>query len=258
MLKKLLCGLTILTTAYGAEYQRCYFALIPLEVHTLIASFLSFDDRETEVEFVERTRIVEDVPIMVYHPYLQGVWQQVNNLEFQPVQHVRADSTLTRYCPNERKFILFEWFTCPPKFLITIVDKHKKRILHAEQLKKHAYAIALSRNAHMFATRQDTSDLYQTMLVVKDIASQNTQLFTIYECTCHEPTNIAFNKQSTQIIAHHKRHGIPSIRGNKCIVSDAEPYTIFQLASPEEIKLKEQKTLSSYFENKLVCKKFKN
>lgn len=230
----------------------------PTEILDLIASFLTFDDYETEQEFIKRTKAlsIKETPQKFYKKY--------------------SGNVSSAYCPNNK---IFGMIAQPPLFLnrmvttadVIIIDTKNNISLHKKEL-KNMYSIpkriAVSADGNMIAfltTEIDNSSWnsftevmrYTDMLKIKNILSNKEEEYRINLQLPNEHPTIAFNKQGTDIIIHgndffkcnpsstHYEFFANPIRHHDII-----PLTINTPNSDADHK----KTLKKYFLQRKVCK----
>lgn len=257
----LLSCLLAITSAHAADQKICYLALIPFDIHIHIAKFLDFDYCETKDEFIARTIALKKagfksyVPYEIYSTYL-GKFESGTG----------SSGSYAAYCPDKTKMAIFEGVYGGPNNLtpkIMLVHVEKELVLHTEDgLSTATKEVALSRTGKKFAwLRQSLLRLSFVLpkeplnLTVKSITNHTAQAFELPWCACHDHDRVAFNKQGTQIIVHHVDN-MTDFPTPTCSFAK-QSYTIFPLATPEEIANVEQKTLLNYLYYKGVCKPWK-
>lgn len=161
-------------------------------------------------------------------------------------------NVLTAFCPAELNIALLDSNN------LKIINTQKDQILYTESLeKKQRKYIALSRDAHMFATIDEhrkidntprrTEQIVYTIshcLTIKNIATQKVESIKIPSGFSFEHWTINvldFKKEGTHIIVH----GYDNKLGTSHMIF---PVTINKLPAPSK------KTLQHYFAQKMICK----
>lgn len=266
--------------AHAADQKIFLLTLLPIDIHEHIAKFLDFDYCEKKDEFIARTRGLKKIGFNSYVPY-NVFGSYLGKYEIG----TGSCGNYAAYCPNKTKLAIFEGvhsvlYNLKPKLMLVHIEK--KKVFHTEnELNTNIREIALSRTGKKFALLRKSAnpfgDMSQEPLVlsVKSIGADTEKTFEISRCLCHEHTHLAFNKQGTQIIVHHAPDDMPDsgAAGYIAELKENEPmdiddgkqkcsfackkYTIFDLASAEEIAKADQKTLLNYLFYKGVCKPWK-
>lgn len=232
----------------------CHLLQLPDEIKRYIA-FLAFE-WELEKEFVERTRIQEQVPCMYYENLLTSKEASYNAV----------------YCPHKINIALLELLPGDSRqATITIIDSANNTLVHSEklnQLTSHA-AVAVSQHAALFATirrttlgyRELTSKNNVAVLEVKNISTQKIQEFDIH-ALFPRINLISFNKQGTQIIVHTvveatcikgkitESNPVPS-RFTK--INPTSPYKVFDLKTEVQDGITSVRPLEYYLRQQLIC-----
>lgn len=278
MLKKIFIGLSIISiheiktmdvSKPDAQQSICYLARLPLEIRDYIAEFLVFKDRESEEEFLGRSRNKQVVKSPIYRsfccPWRIGQASKGTYAEFDPSK--------TKIAVLE---LLYDQYGLNPALTVAHFStrgyKSAEQIIHRKSLDylkggsdKNIFAISPCGN--LFAMIYDKlieSDggdrhYWEEVLVLEDfIAKTQKELvcekyaFGAMPIDSIRKKTIAFNKQASEIIVH----------GNYIVSnSDQAPqnvYAIFSLTSKQEHERKSKKTLDEYFRQHRVCKKITN
>ncbi len=205
-----------------AIYRVSLFSMLPGEILSHIASFLTFDDFETEEEFIERTKILN---------YPKSSYGYYDYLHCLPSTK-GLDSIAIVHCPNNKIVSLYARFqiytnTGP---LIMIIDRKNKTPLHTIDMRYRRYKTAISRGGNLLGDiLYEKSDSYKKItLTITNITvipaaktelgfcvlrkhgryktnSQISRIPNSFELFDKHPT-IFFNKQGTQLIMWGKDH----------------------------------------------------
>jgi hypothetical protein len=236
----------------------CHLLRLPNDIKRYIA-LLAFE-QESEKEFVERTRIQEQVPHLCYKNF------------FTPPNVGGKESLYSAvYCPYKTNIALLKLLSDTNESTITIIDVANNTLVHSEklnQLTTHT-AVAVSRDAAMFATIRQTTFGYRdvgknnvAVLEVKNIGTQKIQEFNI-PAMFPKISLIDFNKQGTQIIVHAPFNAIfikdettesnpaPS---NFLKIHPMAPYKVFDLKTDVQGRITSEKSLEEHFELQMICK----
>lgn len=201
-------------------FKNCWFYILPPEVRDYIANFLTFDDYETDQEFVERTKAlkIKKVSDKYYKhlPSLKSVPKPLGNI-------------IAASCPNNQVTALlrlesdfyFAYLHTPTPPNVTIIDKKNKKLLYHTLDKKEYSHIAITRKGDIVGTMYsehyiahnelDREKVYYKKVVT--ITNLNSKQQASYEIPNHfvlpftihckgQHPIIAFNKQGTQVIIH--------------------------------------------------------
>lgn len=231
----------------------CWFLKIPHETHDIIASFLIFDDIESEQEFIERTKKIK-----------------IDHIPKNYLKHFLFSFTsfniFSGYCPNNTTIAILINQT------LIILNKKNNQKLYTEQLNTESPSkIAISRNMNMFATINKEWDSsrsgftevmrYKTVLSIKNITSQKTECHTVPDYfiipSASEYPAIAFNKQGTHIILHSNNYNKITDDSIYAYKNPIQHHMIFPLTvnTPDQ-STDNKKTLEKYFRQQMVCKNF--
>ena len=234
--------------------KSCHLRRLPDDIKRYIAH-LAFE-WESEKEFVERTRIQEQVPPIYYEHLLTS--------------NVGGEESLCNavYCPYKINIALLKLLRSNDGPTITIIDAANNKLVHSEKLDQwpsHT-AVAISGGATLFATTRETTFGYRhglnrravSVLEVKNISTQKIQEFEIL-ASFPETNLISFNKQGTQIIVHALVDCtfIPDF----IKIHPTSPYKVFDLnAEVQGRKINERllskRSLEEHLRHQLICKDF--
>jgi len=233
--------------------------LLPVEIKNRIAEFLPFKDRESESEFIKRTKIPKPVPLESYKHILSTFTNFFNYTDCHAV-----------FCPNKNNIAVLELLqgelNATPR--LTILNPKKKRPMHTQDLEMSRFnlckLIALSSCGHIFANIQKifnkNSDEIENVLIIKNIKIQKTERLVIPDSFFHM-SSVSFNKQGTHVIVHDTDTIEQTTwADNSSEIEERQAYRhlIFPLApdiqnADANGKLLE-KTLSEYFRQHYICK----
>jgi hypothetical protein len=247
--------LELLKVSDSAKF--CHLRRLPDPIKRYIA-FSAFE-QESEKEFIERTRIQEEVS----YAYCKNFFTP--NVGGEEPLHSAV------YCPYKINIALIESLRGNVgQPTITIIDAVNNKLVHSENLDRfNVYAaIAVSRDAAMFATLSKTTSDKNNVVVlkVKNIGTQKIQEFNI-----HDPAlfrwrkQLNFNKQGTQIILHTLVEA--TLMKSKITESNpapssflkincTSPYRIFDLKMEALGTMTSVESLEEHFEHQMVCKDF--
>jgi len=231
----------------------CWFLTIPHETHDIIASFLIFDDIESEQEFIERTKKIK-----------------IDHIPESYLKHFLFSFTsfniFSGYCPNNTTIAILINQT------LIIIDKKNNQKLYTEQLNtKFSSKIAISHDANIFATINLEWDFpksgftevmhYKNILSIKNIISQKTKIYDIPDSLSVPSQDsypaIAFNKQGTHIILHGNDYSKITDDSMYAYKDPIQHHMIFPLTvnTPDQ-SADNKKTLEKYFKQQMICKNF--
>jgi hypothetical protein len=256
---------SIIPISPSQHVTHCYFELLPHELLNYIAEFLPFNDRESEEEFIARTRIPKKVP-REYYQYVPVP------TEFCIFKKLHTHSVV--FSADETKIALYMLFyhanETQSSRLLTIFDlKTKQVLLHDEDLPSTASKhIALSRSGDMFAYIQSTLDVNakcvddkgcsSTVLVIKNNSTKATQQFVIRD-SFYNISSVDFNKQETHMIVHGIDYNkLDTAAPGKLSMKEPLHHLIFPLQSKESNMQNtntHKNTLEEYFRRCRVCNK---
>ena len=260
---------TIFTINAMEVEEICCLALLPREIHDQIASYLTFNNIESDNEFIARTRT--NGTISNEHTLL--VEKHENNDKFPDIATGSSSSgTLRTYSVDCSKVISLEKLCSNPKVTIFDIQSKTKResTKLAELSKENMNAIShitFSRNGSHYAQLQmsqkrkehvphtyyvSLSFIQENHLIIKNIFSDEKREFLI-PGYYNGFISVGFNKQGTKIIAHAKENGY----WDDLIPEEDKPvsfYHIILLTTPEEHEKKSKKTLVIYLKHILCCK----
>lgn len=248
--------LFVFNSLYTLQVDKCicHLALIPKDVQDIIASYLIFEDKETDAELVERALETAQLPpaLSLCEPFLR-------------FRELSPDSTeIASYLIDRSKILLHEDFSIGYRHSrvseVAIVDLKHKTITPNAQLtelcnKKTQWqkinSMVLSKDGILVARELQTphpklaGDL--TEIIVKNMKSGDEQL--IVKKWDLAITWYEFNKQATKILILSRE-----IHQNTLRLTD----TLYSLTSEKEHADKSKKTLAAYFRQNRVCKDLAN
>jgi hypothetical protein len=224
------------------------FYKIPTDVLDHIASFLIFDDSETEAEFIERTQAIttQKLPIK-YFAYL-------------PEKNcILSEILCSQYCPNNKIIAVLQRLE-PNGYntsTLTVINTKNDTIVYEQKENlNNCFDIAVSCNGTMIALlsileneiskEKDFTSCYKELLTIKNINTHVEQIINIpytFILRSDHPA-IAFNKQGTHIITH----------GLNAKKSNFDPHIIFPITVNTPTDDQNKKTLAKYFMQKFICK----
>lgn len=240
----------------------------PAEILDLIASFLSFEDIESEQEFIERTRAlkIKEIP----QKYLSDL----------PFLEIRCSA----YCPNNATIALLEKCHSNKEgracrkggsTRLVIIDRknNSQKNFNIGSFSTKYFQVALSREGNLIATVHSEIDItaskqhedirYKDMLVILNTSTQKTEPYNIPDYfelkRDRECSTIAFNKEGTEIIlyGYDQRQLNLSTIYTDISEDDIRPYIIIPLTvntpNPDPDN---KKTLEKYFKQQMICKEF--
>lgn len=245
-----------LTLAPSSQQKTCYFTLLPCEVKNLITKYLTFDDRESEEEFITRTKIPKNVPLDHYDHLLCS-------FPFGSREHKSV------FCPNETHIAVLESLHCTAtkkRNSLTIFNVKTKNIKDIRLIRSTAsMQIALSRFGTMLAYINVMANLplpfnddmhYNYTIVTENINTTKEIKEFLIPKSFHHESLIAFNKQGDRIIVHgtdsRKLNGSETKEDLKN--NSSMHHLIFPLKSKPQDGKDLEKTLEEYFRQRLVCK----
>lgn len=232
----------------------CYLALLPADIHDHIASYLIFNDRESDDEFIARTRTAGT--ITSEHSAM------INKHENYKFTVYSTRGTLRTYSVDCSKIITLERQDEPKVTILdiqhnTMKESAKLAELSRESIKSLIGKIALSRTGSHYAQLRDERRQesfnervsYKDCLLIKNVLSSETQQFPI-PSQYNNFISIGFNKQGTKIIVHANKYGTWEL-----IPEDETPeiHYMVLLVSQEEHEEKSKKTLAHYLRHICCC-----
>jgi hypothetical protein len=230
--------------------QFCSLYKIPIEILNQIASYLTFTDRETEIEFIERTEKMEAHKL------------EDKQLSLLPMQNPSEQEVLySSCCPDNKIIAILQCFNNSLQgSSLTLINKVNNTVLYAEHLGlKTCSNVTASRNGSMIAFAaisvnnsnysSDFAKCLKEELIVKNINLNEEMFFNIPYTFILRQENpaIAFNKQGTHIIIH----GSDS---EKLKTDLSLHHIIFPLTTTATSDDINKKTLAKYFMQRRICK----
>jgi len=229
--------------AMESEITPCFFKNMPEDIKNHIASFLTFDDIESEEEFIQREKDISDYPTsptteedekrkiasswLIKHQYITDPYHMY----------------LCVYSPN-KNLCAMTHIDGPPQRNMIIVDTKTAQELHnfcqiKNNTEKYIRHLAISSGDKIFAIEYnkmiDEEIGFRSFIKIQNIRTQTKEYPTYPDGGIK---TIAFNKQGTHLIVHGYR----------------KPYTIIPLTTTLENHTPPQKTLKHYFAQKMICK----
>jgi len=187
--------------------QKNWFLYLPDEICNSIANYLSFDDFETEEEFIERTKL------FINKPLPENYYQLIdpNSSYFHTLRgEYQSRGFLFALCPNDAKFASLELRhgnNHTPK--LSIADVKTKKFLISCNISQGFYErIAISRDTNLLATISAitvSSEFLAHKLTIQKINSPNEEQIIELDPLFRRANSghaIAFNKQGTHVIIH--------------------------------------------------------
>jgi len=242
----------------------CFFKNMPTDIMDLIASFLTFDDVETEEEFIDREKTTSQ-----YEPekLLNDKETRDEKIE-KPISWLKKHKTFEDkeiedhnvyfvvYSPDNAICAMTYGDPCLDQtYYLSIIDTKTKQELHNIGLRnndpnKYYFHFAISSSRNIFATiysKKMENKFFKSFIKIHNLYTQKEEEYP------NLPENIetiAFNKQGTHLIMHSIRYDFTS---NTHVLE----HTIFPLTTTlDNNHTMPQKTLSHYFEQKMICKNF--
>lgn len=259
------------------DSSRCYIARLPDDIKNHIASYLTFHDRETDAEFIERTIDIpqgdektsiayQNAKISLKKQGLQFVFHTNINTDLVVYnQKTKLHRTLRTYKSHVSGYPSTILFSCSPSALKIITsectiestrDSESDNICNIDVyslidqaeytnfvLPHHLHALAITDDGRFFAyiahkyNKQTHKNSY--CLYLYNTSTETSQLVYSMSKFSTFGTAIAFNKQTTKI----------AITGNN-------RRDIINLVEEEEHQQKSQKRLIDYFRHRGVCKQW--
>jgi len=232
----------------------CWLNKLPKDIQNEIAEYLTFNDRETDAEFIERTKkllnskksekfvsqagYVEDhyfknrfgfsMTLQIYSKHTE----ECIELYQRHINEKQYYVELFEFAPNHSKVILAEDFG--PSVQAHAFDIVSQKEIYKKSLASGTppIAIAISSDGTTLATV--INGLGHSLLTVENILNNKTE---IIETSQTGIKRLDFNKQGTKIMYQTKSSSSTN-----------------SLASQEEHKKKSKKTLAAYFKQKGICK----
>ncbi len=229
--------------------EPCYLAYLPEDIHDHIASYLTFHKRESDDEFIARTRIAR--PILPEH-------QKLFAHKTFPNIHDSSAGTVRTYSIDGSKIISLKKLTNPQVTIFDIatntIREHKKFSPISKENTTNIVHIALSQTGCDYAqvsysqTDYEGLMLFDCWLTVHNIFFNTIKKFPISEYY-GDIISIGFNKQGTKIIVHG--------RNAWSFIDKEHPerwHHMFLLTSPEQHAAKTTQTLAAYLLEYCCCK----
>lgn len=254
----LLLTLTACFSLYSMDAP-CFLADLPEEIHNHIASYLTFHKRESDDEFVARTK--KPNKILPAHQILLDKYESNNFLPNMDEGNSSA-GTIRAYSIDRSKIISLKKSANPTVTILSLITatihEHKKLGALSQENINNISHIAFSYDGTYYAQLQiidgtpEDNVKWQHWVLVKHLLSDEIEKFLIpgyYD----KFTAIGFNKQGTKIIVHFQENNM----WDDCISKDSQPETwhhIIPLTSEEEHKTKSTKTFATYLLEHWCCK----
>jgi hypothetical protein len=248
MKKNILITITIAISAHlnAMESQTlpCLFYKLNADVINLIVSFLTFDDVESEEEFIERKK--------EFHKKREfpSSWlkkhQDVDNMllcVYSPHNGICAMTYISAM--KEPNLIIVDTKTAQKLYNLQLIQNITNR-----SMEKHVQQLAISSNGNIVAIiykNKINEDIGQRIFI--EIDNLRTKKKEYPHCPKNIET-IAFNKQGTHLIMHSTKYDLAS---NTLVLE----HTIFPLTTTlDNNHTVPEKTLIRYFQQKMICKNF--
>lgn len=225
---------------------------VPIDILNYIASFLIFNDNETEHEFIERTyAITKPILPKKYFSYLP-----------ENKNCFLSEIVCSQYCPNNKMLIVlqrFEDYGYNASTLTVINTKNDTIVYEQKENLNNCSHATVSRDGALIALlnklksktkkENDFTDYYQEVLTIKNINEKKEEIIIIPQAFLlpSDQPSFAFNKQGTHIIIHdlNAKQSKNNVLSRHMIF----PITINTLSDDHN-----KKTLEKYFEQKGICK----
>jgi hypothetical protein len=248
--------------AMEPEVTPCVFKNISEEIKDLIASFLTFDDIESEEEFIQRKKTTSQYdPKPLFDPEKRKdkkiespiLWlkEQKNIVDV-------GDIYLVVYSPNNA--ICAMTYGDPSGYAIyylSIVDTKTRKELHNVCLRdndpeKYYNHLAVSSCGNIFAAcySNNKNGLYhQSYTKITNLRTKTKERPNYFLPSVYENDYIAFHKQGTHLI-------MQSLKYDPNSDTHTPKHTLIPLTTTlDTINTSTQKkTLKHYFEQKMICK----
>ena len=253
--------------AMEPEIRPCFFKGIPTDILNLITSYLTFDDVESEKEFIAREKPLSSFPdlfpsIKEKEQYdkkriMPRLWLQKNkNTTLKQIKY-QDDLFLAVYSPNKK---ICAVTYCSPKAgkvdsLSIVHTKTSQEIYNlyfypSENKEKYIFHLAVTSSGNVYARiynkKIDEIIGFQTRVKIKNIQTQAKEYYPMTVNTDSTET-IAFNKQGTHLIMHGNKYDQFS---NLSVPTHA----VIPLITTLENSTVPTKTFSRYCAQKMICK----
>ena len=268
MLKKVLIVASITAQVNAMEEPPCLFAMLPVDTCNYITQLITYDDTETENEFINRTRTLTPNTVP------DDCKKHLSSDKFPDISQGRSSKgTLVAYSPHGTNVALLELLCGNTELTLKLVHRGKEHKAHNEFIPQKQYShCALSSHATMFALIDKAKEIGNSYgdevmcyVTTKTLRIYNTTTKKEQECdisTYKLPYSIqhpaiAFNKQGTHVIVHgidHAQKQASHNFGSKDIAIEENPVQ-HHVIIPLTINTRHVPvTLQHYFEQKGICK----
>jgi hypothetical protein len=255
------------------ENNSSFFTILPTEVQNYLAEFLTFDDIETETEFIERSKVKKiNSSHAKYYKHINENNNIFNNDIFPDLSSdYSSQGTLSAECPNKKKIALLELRCSNFQPKIVIVNTVQNVPLYTNTIAQNQYTdLAISRCATLLATIYEqhkhlTSDRREIMhyqiintLEIKNINTNKLFTYTLpdnFMLPKHKEHHlIAFNKQGTHVIIHGTDLTKSTLSTNDRENNPTEHHILIPITFNQTDEIVPAKQLHHYFEQKMICK----
>lgn len=253
----------VVTVQLSAMNASCWLNKLDLGIQNLIASYLIFDDVESEEEFIGRIK-----SSISKNKFSDDFYK----FRYPMKNWYGSNDTLVACCPNYIRAAVVQSMCVSDVFqqkLIIINHKTKQKQSTKYIDSRNYIQLALSPCASMFATihYEVANDIFgnavidrpqKYVLIIQDVGMSKTQKYSVSKdfIIPHDQQHLlAFNKQGTHIIMCYKDRNKIVSSLNKIDKNNAFDHLIVPVTIVTKDKCIEEKTLQRYFKQRLVCKK---
>lgn len=226
----------------------CHLALVPKDVQVIIASYLIFDDRETDDELIERAQEAAKLPPPI---------ELCSKYKACPKGAEGCMGCIASYLTDRSKMLYVEQYH-NGKYtpIVSIVDTTQNKKTLVPQLVEfaklnmpNARTMILSRDGILAVRVLYANHSWELPYEIrlKNLKSSDEKLID------HLPGKLIsceFNKQATRIIY--------LFCGYETLLKSKPKYVIYPISSEIEHVDKSKKTLAAYFRQNRVCKDLAN
>jgi hypothetical protein len=236
---------------------------MPADIMNLIASFLTFDDVETEEEFITREKTtslqsdhVLDSEIAQDEKIKKPIAWLKKHKTYMDKNIEDADIYFIVYSPDNKICAVTYGDCCfNGTYYLSIIDIKTKKELHNVCLRdndpdKYYQHVAVSSCGNIFATcytNNKTSLCHKPYTKIKNLHTKTKEYPHHYLTAWSNDDKIAFNKQGTHLIMHSEKY-------DKVSNTLKPHHVIIPLTTTLEKRELPQKTLTRYFAQKGICK----
>ncbi len=251
-------------SAMEPETPPCSLQNMPVEMMNLIASFLTFDDVETEKEFINREKTTSQYeprdPFNTEKAKDKKIEKPIALLkEFRASEGKKLDNGdiyFIVYSPNNAICAMtYGDPCCSGEYHLSIINIKTQKELHNIYLRyndpeKYYLHLAVSSCGNIFATcytNNKAGDYHRPYTKINNLRTKTKERPNHYLGSTYDEDKIAFNKQGTHMIMHSTKYDSSSH-------THTPAHTIIPLIATLENHPLPQKTLSRYFVQKGICK----